>query len=152
MEQSKDFTAIVDQIADKKKAIKPQLDRVLEAHRREDAARADKERRETEAREAKERREAAQEAALALVRGPMPHNSGWDGSVFEVEHYLKSVMNDPDSYQHVRSSAVGSEGNYWVVTSVFRGNNAFGAKVLNARKFYIQGGQVVRTADLSSDD
>jgi len=56
--------------------------------------------------------------------------SSWDGSHRNVTDAIKRSMNDPDSYEHVETV-------YWilddkiVVKTTFRGNNAFGAKVLN---------------------
>ena len=82
----------------------------------------------------------------------MPMKSGWDGSVPAVERYLKNVMNDPGSYDHVRTGQVSGEGDYWVVISGFRGKNAFGGLVVTVKKFYIQQNQVVKTADVGGDD
>ncbi|CAM4535920.1 hypothetical protein [Myxococcus xanthus] len=84
---------------------------------------------------------------MVEMRGPMPKNSPWDGSVFEVEQYLKKVLNDPDSYEHVSTSAPVGRDAYWIVKSSFRGKNAFGGKVLNTRYFFIQRGQVVRVEE-----
>ncbi|QFK70380.1 hypothetical protein F7984_03545 [Pradoshia sp. D12] len=59
--------------------------------------------------------------------------SSWDGSHKNVTKYIKSQMNDEDSYEHVETV-------YWdmkdhlVVRTTFRGNNAFGAKVKNSVK------------------
>ncbi|WP_246137760.1 transporter [Myxococcus llanfairpwllgwyngyllgogerychwyrndrobwllllantysiliogogogochensis] len=84
---------------------------------------------------------------MVEMRGEKPVNSPWDGSVPEVELYLKKVMNDPDSYEHVSSSAPVARDAFWIVKSSFRGKNAFGGKILNTRYFFIQQGQVVRVAE-----
>ncbi|RKH05530.1 transporter [Corallococcus sp. CA053C] len=84
---------------------------------------------------------------MVEMRGPKPVNSGWDGSVLEVKQYLRQVMNDPDSYEHVSTSAPVARDAYWIVKSSFRGKNAFGGKVLNTRYFFIQRGQVVRVEE-----
>lgn len=84
---------------------------------------------------------------MVEMRGEKPMNSPWDGSVPEVERYLKKVMNDPDSYEHVSSSAPVARDAYWIVKSSFRGKNAFGGKVLNTRYFFIQRGQVARVEE-----
>ncbi|QAT83449.1 hypothetical protein EJ065_1851 [Corallococcus coralloides] len=84
---------------------------------------------------------------MVEMRGEKPLNSPWDGSVPEVERYLKKVMNDPDSYEHVSSSAPVARDAYWIVKSSFRGKNAFGGKVLNTRYFFIQRGQVVHVEE-----
>lgn len=126
VEQTKEFAALVTQIADKRNSIQPQLDRI-----------------------AKKRAEQAAAAALVeAIRGPKPVNSAWDGSVPEVERYLRMVMHDWKSYEHVRSSVPRAEGDSWVVVSTFRGANAFGAKIITTKKFYIQQRQVVRVVDL----
>ncbi len=65
-----------------------------------------------------------------------------------MERYLKTVMNDPGSYEHIQSTVPVGEGDYWTVVSSFRGKNAFGALIINTKKFYIQQGQVVKVADV----
>ncbi|RKH47926.1 transporter [Corallococcus sicarius] len=89
----------------------------------------------------------AAEKLMVEMRGEKPKNSGWDGSVLEVKQYLRQVMNDPDSYEHVSTSAPVARDAYWIVKSSFRGKNAFGGKVLNTRYFFIQRGQVVRVEE-----
>ena len=95
-----------------------------------------------------EEREGTAAALKAAIRGPKPVNSAWDGSVREVERYLKTVMHDPDSYDHIRSTEPVGEGDYWTVVSSFRGKNAFGALIINTKKFYIQQGEVVKVVDV----
>jgi len=58
--------------------------------------------------------------------------SSWDGSHRTMERLIKSVMNDPDSYEHVetRYSDLGSKIR---VSTVFRGKNAFGGTVRNTK-------------------
>jgi len=117
-EKSKEWATLAGQLTQQRKRIQPGLNRIkaqLEA-----------------------------EKLLEAVRGPKPKNSAWDGSVLEVERYLKLVMNDPDSYEHVSSTIPVARGEYWIVRSTFRGKNAFGGKVINTKFFYIQQGQVVR--------
>lgn len=134
---SKEFGDLVAQVAEKRKAIQPQLDRLRERRRAEEAAAAEK--------------RAKVEAAAAikeLVRGPRPTNSAWDGSVSSVERAIKANMHDPGSYSHVSTTVPVAEGDYWTVVSTFRGKNAFGALVLNTKKFFIQSGVVVKAADV----
>ncbi len=57
--------------------------------------------------------------------------SAWDGSHKVLERVIKQGMNDPDSYEHVETKYIDN-GNYLIVTTKFRGNNAFGGKVLNS--------------------
>lgn len=152
VEESKGFVDLGTQIAEKKQVIKPQVERVREARRKAEAANAEKERKEAAAAEEKQRKADALAALKAAVRGPKPTNSAWDGSVHVVERYLKAALHDPSSYDHVRTSEVTGEGDYWVVVSSFRGKNAFGALIINTKKFFIQQGEVVKVADVGGDD
>lgn len=59
--------------------------------------------------------------------------SGWDGSHVEVERAIKASMNNPKSYEHVKTEywrAKPGQGGL-VVRTVFRGTNAFGGVVPN---------------------
>lgn len=137
---SKEYAAVVTQLEEKRKTIQPLVDRLLEKRQKEAAALAEK-----------RAREEAAAALKAAILGPKPVNSAWDGSVSAVERYLKVAMHDPDSYEHVRTTEPVIEGDYWVVKSMFRGKNMFGGKVVNAQKFYIQQGSVVKVTDLGGD-
>jgi hypothetical protein len=76
-------------------------------------------------------------------RGKAPEGSIWDGSVIEVERYLKGVLSDPDSYEHVHTAPVVAEGDYWVVTSSFRSKDPLGTVTFTTSKFFIQHENVV---------
>lgn len=134
---SKDFGDLVALIAERRKAIQPQVERLREKRRTDEAAAADK----------RSKVEAAA-AIKELIRGPRPTNSAWDGSVSSVERVVKASMHDPSSYSHVSTTVPVAEGDYWTVVSSFRGKNAFGALVINSKKFFIQSGVVVKTADV----
>ncbi len=54
--------------------------------------------------------------------------SDWEGSGIELTTYIKENMNDPDSYQHIKSSHYYKNGKLYVTTE-FRGKNAFGGVV-----------------------
>lgn len=56
--------------------------------------------------------------------------SSWDGSHTNLVRRIKSGMHDPGSYQHVETYYL-DRGDHLVVTTKFRGKNAFGALVLN---------------------
>jgi hypothetical protein len=58
--------------------------------------------------------------------------SAWDGSCRPVEAYIKTNMNDPDSYDHERTFVTPLANGNFRIKTVFRGKNAFGAKVLNS--------------------
>lgn len=56
--------------------------------------------------------------------------SEWDGSHIKLTRMIKQRMNDPKSYEHVKTGYV-DQGSYLLVVTSFRGTNSFGAKVLN---------------------
>lgn len=56
--------------------------------------------------------------------------SPYDGSHRGLTRLLKENMNDPDSYEHVQTR-FRDEGDNILVITKYRGNNAFGGKVLN---------------------
>ena len=59
------------------------------------------------------------------------YNSEWDGSVTQVEQYLKRSLNDADSYEAVEWSPVQKKGDgSYIVRHKYRAANGFGAKIL----------------------
>lgn len=56
--------------------------------------------------------------------------SAWDGSHIILTRFIKDNMNDPRSYEHVETR-YRDDDDYITVQVKFRGNNAFGAKVLS---------------------
>jgi hypothetical protein len=56
--------------------------------------------------------------------------SSWDGSHKGLSRFIKSAMNDPDSYDHVET-VYWDQGDHLVVKTTFRGKNKFGAIVKN---------------------
>lgn len=56
--------------------------------------------------------------------------SAWDGSHRGIERLIKKTMNDPDSYNHVKT-VYWDMGKHLVVKTTFRGKNAFGGVVVN---------------------
>lgn len=56
--------------------------------------------------------------------------SSWDGSHINLEKLIKSRMHDPASYRHVETNYL-DRGGHILVTTKFRGKNAFGALILN---------------------
>lgn len=55
---------------------------------------------------------------------------GWDGAHRNLEAHVKASMNDPDSYDHVKTEFL-DDGEFVRIKMKFRGTNAFGGKVLN---------------------
>lgn len=77
-------------------------------------------------------------------------NSPLDGSVFQVEYYLKRNLNDPDSYDGIEWSEVQKlDGGGFRVRHKFRAANAFGGKVITTKLFELDSlGNVVNAIDL----
>mgnify|MGYP007078745396 FL=1 len=69
-----------------------------------------------------------------------PRASSWDGAVLAVKDYLKNNAHDPKSIKIVECSYIFemSDGYYYQRVK-YRGNNAFGASVLNEHYFQIRG-------------
>lgn len=67
--------------------------------------------------------------------------SAWDGAHRNLEAAVKRAMNDPDSYEHIDTTYT-DRGDHVFLRTNFRGNNAFGGKVVN---------QVVAKADLDGN-
>jgi hypothetical protein len=92
-----------------------------------------------------QRRELAAEAELAARCGPNPQDEL--GVVSGVHGYLMRVANDPSSIEDVQCTPpVLTQDRCWTTTCSFRGNNAFGARVLNSARFDIANGHVVRAS------
>jgi len=53
----------------------------------------------------------------------------WDGSHTKLTKAIKASMNDPSSYEHVSTTYHDPPGDRLVITTTFRGKNAFGAVV-----------------------
>lgn len=56
--------------------------------------------------------------------------SSWDGSHYALEKLIKKGMHDPSSYEHIETR-YGDKTEYILVSTSFRGKNAFGALVKN---------------------
>lgn len=90
--------------------------------------------------------------AEIIVLGKKPKNSSWDGSVREVDQYLKQVLNDYDSAEYIEWSPVTKvyvkKEPFWAVRLKLRAKNGFGAYILRDTYFLIRGGQVVKAEGL----
>ena len=93
--------------------------------------------------EAQRKKEARREAKF----GKPPIQSAWDGSYYEVERYLKKVMNDPDSLKMDGCTKVYYTEKGWLVGCDYRGRNAFGGMIRQSNWFTIVHGQVVKMHD-----
>lgn len=59
--------------------------------------------------------------------------SSWDGSHRGLTRSIKEIMNDPSSYEHVKT-VYWDRNDHLIVQTTFRGKNAFGALVINRMK------------------
>ena len=55
--------------------------------------------------------------------------SPWDGSHRKLERFVKDRMNDPSSFDHVKTT-YADKGSYLLVQMTYRGTNSFGALIL----------------------
>lgn len=77
------------------------------------------------------------------------YNSGWDGSVKQVEDWLNENLNDPKSVESVEWSKVATteQGNY-VVRFKFRARNNSGGMELHNKAFFLSpAGHVLAVSD-----
>lgn len=72
-----------------------------------------------------------QRAATAREERIERQFSVWDGSHRNLERYILTIMNDPDSYDH-EETVYWDRGSHLIVKTTFRGRNAFGGMVLNS--------------------
>jgi RNA polymerase subunit RPABC4/transcription elongation factor Spt4 len=77
------------------------------------------------------------------------YSSSYDGSVRQVELWLKQHLNDPDSFKAIEWSPVAKakDGNF-VVRVKYRAKNSFGAYVISQKLFVLNGnGTVIDQTD-----
>lgn len=74
----------------------------------------------------------------------------WDGSHKNLKKYIKDNMNDPDSFEHVKT-VYWDMNDHLVVLMEFRGSNAFGGIVKNSvkAKINIENGEVIEILGIS---
>ncbi len=74
---------------------------------------------------------------------PVVSNSAWDGSVYQVERWLKGNLKDPDSFKAMEWSPVtevppGSAlPHKFIVRCKYRAKNSFGGYVVEQKMFYL---------------
>lgn len=73
-------------------------------------------------------------------------NSGWDGSVLGVKHYLKRTLKDPDSFEAIEWSAVLKLCDGYAVRLKYRAKNSFGGYVIDNSVFTLNPDGVVTGA------
>ncbi len=65
------------------------------------------------------------------------YNGAWDNEVWQVQKYLKSTLNDPDSYESDEWGRVLKQGDNYAVLHKYRAKNAFGGYVRKSQMFYL---------------
>jgi hypothetical protein len=84
-------------------------------------------------------------------RDEVVFNGPFDGSVAQVEDYLKENLKDPDSYEGIDwSKVVKEDGNDYsfMVRHKYRAKNGFGGYVVENKVFYLSAtGRVVKVVD-----
>jgi hypothetical protein len=60
--------------------------------------------------------------------------SAWDGSHKNLVEYIKSAMNDPESFEHVETKYWDNGGDTLTIQMTYRGKNAFGGVITNSIK------------------
>lgn len=75
-------------------------------------------------------------------------NSGWDGSVWQVEHFLERNLKDPDSFEAIEWSPVIDNGNGYAVRCRYRAKNSFGGYNIEEQLFVMnKQGDVISVTD-----
>ncbi|MBS0354048.1 MAG: hypothetical protein JSR83_09130 [Proteobacteria bacterium] len=64
-------------------------------------------------------------------------NSAFDGSVPQVERYLKKTLKDPDSFQAIEWGRVQKDAEGYTVRVRYRAKNSFGTPVVNDEVFLL---------------
>lgn len=108
----------------------------VERKRQRIALNVGRERTRIEAATRKGEQEKAAAEALAALCGQKPICGGWDGECVGIESALKRVAHDPDSIDvESCTDPVLTKDNCWVTSCNVRGKNAFGALILNRKRF-----------------
>lgn len=98
-------------------------------------------------------KQAAEQAKIESEAGKQPINSEWDGSVSEVEKYMKGHLKDPKSTEYIKWYPVAlteAEGRKaWAVRVKYRSKNSFGGYVIDEGIAVIRHGEVVGYQSLS---
>lgn len=76
-------------------------------------------------------------------------NSGWDGSVYQVEHWLKQSLKDPESFQAIEWGAVTKTESGFMVRCKYRAKNSFGGSIVSSQMFILDAtGKVTSVVDI----
>lgn len=88
-------------------------------------------------------------AEAAVGPAAKVENNSWDGSVRQVEKYLKNALKDPKSYESIEWSEVQKDGSNYKVRHKYRAKNSFGGYVISNQIFILnRQGEVINVIDL----
>lgn len=77
------------------------------------------------------------------------HNLSWDGSVPQVESWLKQNLKDPDSFEAIEWSKVIKNANGYFVRCKYRAKNSFGGHAVENKLFMLNSsGEVTSVTDV----
>lgn len=78
-------------------------------------------------------------------------NDDYDGSVKQVEAYLKGNLKDPRSYESISWSKVMHKDSYYLVRHEYRAKNTYGGYVIENKLFYIDlYGEIYKIEELNN--
>ncbi|MDG4475401.1 hypothetical protein [Thiovibrio frasassiensis] len=77
------------------------------------------------------------------------HNLSWDGSVLQVESWLKQNLKDPGSFEAIEWSKVIKNANGYFVRCKYRAKNSFGGYAVENKLFMLNSsGEVITVTDV----
>lgn len=83
------------------------------------------------------------------VEAPVVSNRAWDGSVQQVERYLKANLKNPGSLEVLEWGQVVASANGFLVRVKYRAKNSFGAYSVEQKVFHLDAsGAVASSRDL----
>ena len=80
-----------------------------------------------------------------IARGPTPEDFELEAVA---EDWLEEHARDPDSLKVDGCSAPHADGAFWRIDCAYRARNGFGGMNREARRFYLQQGEVARSEEI----
>lgn len=115
------------------KESEPEVAPVKEETPEEKEAREKKEQEEAKIKKEEEEARAKKEQEEARTANIEKQFSDWNGQHVKLTKLIKESMNDPKSYEHVKTVYFDME-DHLIINTTFRGSNAFGGTVTNTAK------------------
>jgi len=86
---------------------------------------------------------------VTIELGAKPETNPKDGSIKIVEDFVKSTVENPNTFEFLEWSEVTAESGYWKVRCKYKGVSSFNAEVTTNAWFYIRNHKVVYTKIIS---